>query len=251
MLSDQATETIGTFSSGDQPACPVCGNLRSYALADGRMKCAVCRRVYTPTPRLSRLTDEQLSGLAKNFWALSSTAETAAVLGLNIKTVQRHFQLIRHELAAISGQEAVAQCGTASIAGNLFQQFGHRGACGALARPIAALAATAATVRILMVDDDRRTAENAPLLPSGWLYGRDPDSLVKCQLDRIHIAAAADELSLLMPFWQFVKRGLGRYQGGFRHNFPLYLREMEFRYNRRSDPGAADTCMQLLKKSLQ
>lgn len=251
MLSDQATETIGTFSSGDQPACPVCGNTRSYALADGRMKCAVCRRVYTPTPRLSRLTDEQLTGLANSFWSLSSTAETAATLGLNIKTVQRYFQLIRHELAAISEQEAGAQCGTASIAANLFQQFGYRGSCGVLALPIAALVATAATVRILMVSEDHRTTEQALTMPSGWLYGRDPDSLAKCQLDRIHVTAAADELSLLMPFWQFVKRGLGRYQGGFRHNFPLYLREMEFRYNRRSDPSAADTCMQLLKKSLQ
>jgi len=37
-------------------------------------------------------------------------------------------------------------------------------------------------------------------------------------------------------FWSFAKHGLYNYRGVSKSNFPLYLKEMEFRYNHRHEP---------------
>lgn len=252
MLSYQHAETIRTFSQPSGTDCPYCGNSRSYNLADGRLKCSACRRVFTPTPRASRLSDTQLEGLAKRFWGMCSTAETAAELGLNVKTVQRYFNFIRQAIDQVSSSEAVQNFGGGVIPSLLFSNRPDRLKFGPMAQPLAALIANSSKISILFATAQSGQQDTASFAEvSGWLYARDPESLAKCQLDRIHcLSEDADSISLVMPFWQFAKQALNRYQGGFRHKFPLYLREMEFRYNNRSNSSAETICMKLLQESL-
>ena len=41
-------------------------------------------------------------------------------------------------------------------------------------------------------------------------------------------------------FWGFAKRRLKMYHGGWKKNFRLFLKEMEFRFNHRNDPDIID-----------
>ena len=37
------------------------------------------------------------------------------------------------------------------------------------------------------------------------------------------------------------------YHGGFKRNFPLFMREMEFRFNHRNDPEVVEYLFKLVK----
>jgi transposase-like protein len=81
----------------------------------------------------------------------------------------------------------------------------------------------------------------------GWLFAQDDESLQRLNLDRIHCQSRdSDSIALATPFWRFIKQGLIHYQGGFRHHFFQYLREMEFRYNDRQKQRGPDICLHVL-----
>ena len=48
-------------------------------------------------------------------------------------------------------------------------------------------------------------------------------------------------------FWVFAKRRLKMYQCGFKRNFLMFMREMEFRFNHRDDPDIVAYLFKLLK----
>ena len=50
-------------------------------------------------------------------------------------------------------------------------------------------------------------------------------------------------------FWGFAKRRLKMYHGGFKKNFPFFIREMEFRFNHRDDKYVIDYFFNLIKFS--
>jgi transposase len=252
MLSYQQPENIRTISDPPHPACPSCGTEKGYALADGRVKCAACRKVFTPVYKTCRLDREQMATLTKSFWEMRSATETAEQLDLNIKTVQRYFHQLRTNIELHCTQLTVKQYGSATISESIFKEQQSRARLGPTAKPMAAIMVTATTVAILPLGP----ASPGPVnnfydqQPNGWLYAKDNESLQRSQIDHIHcLASETDYISLILPFWQYAKNGLNRYQGGFRHHFPLFLREMEFRYNNRNNPHGAKLCLDLLTDS--
>ena len=48
-------------------------------------------------------------------------------------------------------------------------------------------------------------------------------------------------------YWGFAKRRLQMYHGDFKRNFPLFMREMEFRFNQRNAPEIVEYLFMLLK----
>lgn len=251
MLSYQQPENIRTISDTPNPACPSCGTEKGYALADGRVKCAACRKVFTPVYKTGRLDQEQLSTLAACFWEMRSATETAEQLDLNIKTVQRYFHQLRTNIEQHCTQLTVKQYGIRSISESVFQKQQSRAQLGSTVKPMAAIMVSPAAVAILALHPSSADPENkADEQPNGWLYAKDQESLKRSQIDHIHcLASETDYISLILPFWQYAKNGLNRYQGGFRHHFPLFLREMEFRYNNRNNPNGAKLCLDLLTDS--
>lgn len=237
-----------TVSATTAPHCPFCGKGKTYLLEDGRVKCAQCAHKFTPMPRHSHLPKETIRIIARRFWEMTPTTSVAAELNLNIKTVQRYFLRAREGMARCCEESAIVHFGYDRAALSLFESDGSKAVCGSQAMPICALAVSAETISLLFADDN----SNPDLLPaaqgiSGWLYGRTQESIERHLLDQIHLTLHHDQTSELPRlFWQFAKKGLARYQGGFRHNFPLFLREMEFRFKVRQRPDAADLCCQLL-----
>ncbi len=226
-------------------ACPTCSTTRLYQLADGRMKCAICRRVFSIADhRHTRLSQQTRDELAKAFWEMSGTADTAARLELNIKTVQKYFSMLRENLANQSQRALFEQLGTEKLTPVWFEGFPQRSGCGNHARPLAAIVRTDGGISLLQVVDHTPEPSFSEQLILGWLYAQDEESKQRLNLDKIHCQTRdSDSIVLTAPFWRFVKQGLVHYQGGFRHNFFQYLREMEFRYNDRENLCGPELCL--------
>jgi len=237
-----------TVSASTVPHCPFCGKSKTYLLEDGRIKCAQCSHKFTPMPRHSHLPEATIRVIAKHFWEMTTTTSVAAELNLNIKTVQRYFLRAREGMARCCEESAIAHFGYDRAPLSLFEQDGSRPDCGNQAQPICAIAVSSETLSLLFGDSNCNQNDlSSPDAIAGWLYGRTQESLDRHLVDQMHLYLHEGRLAdLPRQFWQFAKKGLARYQGGFRHNFPLFLREMEFRFKVRQRPDAADLCTQLL-----
>lgn len=212
------------------------------------MKCAQCAHKFTPIPRHSNLPEGTIRVIAQRFWEMTPTTAVSAELQLNIKTVQRYFLRAREGMARCCEHSAITHFGSDRIDFSCFDNDPSRPECGSQALPICAVAVSHDTLSLLFGDQrDDTSCLNAPDDVDGWLYGRNQESIERHLLDQMHLALHTDHRSELpRQFWQFAKKGLARYQGGFRHNFPLFLREMEFRFKVRERPDAANLCTQLL-----
>ena len=228
--------------------CPFCGKGKTYRLEDGRVKCAQCAHKFTPLPRHSHLPEATIRVIAQRFWEMTPTTTVSAELALNIKTVQRYFLRAREGMARCCEHSAIAHFGSDRISLRCFERAPSRPACGIQAQPICAIAVSADSLSLLFGDDSNSTSclHHADDI-AGWLYGRNQESIERHLLDQMHLVLHSNHMSELpRQFWQFAKKGLARYQGGFRHNFPLFMREMEFRFKVRQRPDAANLCTQLL-----
>lgn len=55
-----------------------------------------------------------------------------------------------------------------------------------------------------------------------------------------------EHIANIESFWREIKPKIGRYRGGFRHNFPLHLKEQEFRWNHRHEKSLLPLLTQIL-----
>ncbi len=226
--------------------CPTCNSNRLYHLADSRCKCAVCRRVFTPSAQKeSKIPSETREQLAIFFWEMRGASEASEKLNLNIKTVQKYFSIMRENLAKTNRVNLKTIYGVETFPADLFKNYTER--TGKSSIPLAAIATNQGFVNFLRCTENSSPSMVSSETAIGWLYASDQDALNHHQLDRFHcMPRDSDSMALTAPFWLFVKQGLIRYQGGFRHHFFLFLQEMEFRYNDRQIQRGLDICMQLL-----
>ncbi len=216
---------IGSSRPGEvERRCPRCGGTNFYGLADGRLKCQACRARFTPHKRPEHLERQIRTELTSLFWRMVPATRAAVRVGLNRKTVQRHYRLLRQGLAALA--ESLGQTPGADwrVAGYFYgrwpaQAKGIRGDI-----PLFGLARRSGLVLVMVV-------------PAQQDYrGLEIDS-VHC----VATAGRADDRETAEAFWSFSRSRLGRYQGGWKVNFPLFLHEMAFRFNCRAriDPPEA------------
>lgn len=229
-------------------SCPTCSTTRLYHLADGRYKCSLCRRVFSAVDnRHIKLTQGVREGLARAFWQMQGTTDTAFDLHLNIKTVQKYFGLMRENLARLSQQTVLQQIGSEQVPASWFNRFVQRSSCCQTAQPLAAIIKTESGLHLVQAMPVAAQPRFTEEIVIGWLYSQDEESRQRINLDRIHCQAQdSSSITLTAPFWRFIKQGLIHYQGGFRHNFMQYLREMEFRYNDRQIQCGPEICLHLL-----
>jgi hypothetical protein len=94
----RAEKMLEQQGSSPHVSCPACHFRGSYRLADGRRKCRRCGKKYSPRVRRSHLAPLALKQLALSFWLTVPAATAAVQLGLNVKTVRRHYALMRRGL---------------------------------------------------------------------------------------------------------------------------------------------------------
>lgn len=241
----QMNQTLQPSVRHSTVACPICSTTRLYHLADGRLKCSLCRRVFSEVDnRHARLTLDTRERLALAFWQMRGTTDTAYDLHLNIKTVQKYFGLLRDNLAKQSQQSVQQQLGAEQVPVSWFDRFPQRSSCVQTAQPLAAVVRAETGLHFLQAAPVAVQPRFTEEIVIGWLYSQDEESRQRINLDRIHCQSRdSNSFTLTTPFWRYVKQGLVHYQGGFRHNFMQYLREMEFRYNDRQTQCGPETCL--------
>ncbi len=233
-----------------------------YRLGDGRRQCKKCRKKFTARKKTCRLPGSTLREIARLFWLMVPAARVARDLGINRKTVMRYYSIIRAGIASDREKEIGQLAGEVEVDeayfGGVRKGKRGRGAGGKI--PIFGLLKRNGEVRVVFPERlDRKTlhgAIKAHVRPQSWVYTDSYRVYDRLDLEgfkhaRIcHDEAFADKkihINGIESFWGFAKRRLKMYHGGFKKNFPLFIREMEFEFNHRNDENVIHYFVKLLK----
>lgn len=253
----------GPTSHGRLPAarCPRCETRGAYALATGRWRCGACGYTFGLLTRTwldaCRLPAQTWLWTIKLF-ELELVAQQAGVqLGLSYPTILRAFTTIRRALLATAEP-------------TLFQQeveadesyFGprksarHRGkkrGRGAPAKiPVFGILERHGRVQVTVVPDcsaESLLRETLRTVKRGSLVYTDQwagyDTLTFCGYRHLRIdhhkqfsrpsTSGKVHINGLEGFWSYAKGKLLKHHGVSPQKFPLYLYEMQFRYNHRHE----------------
>jgi transposase len=212
---------ISPRSRQEEPRCPRCGGTGFYCLADGRLKCRTCRARFTPDKHPGHLDPQLRAELTSLFWRMVPATRAAVRVGLNRKTVQRHYYLLRQGLAAISDDNRHTTGADWRVAGyfygRLLGEEDDQGISGDV--PLFGLARREALVMVIIMPGERD------------YRGLKTDSVHYVGTSGRTADGRDEGLDLAEAFWSFSRPRLGHYQGGWKANLPLFLHEMAFRFN--------------------
>jgi transposase len=211
-------------------ACVYCSG-RLYALGEGMVKCARCRRKFSPR------RVEKIQGLAAAFANDETAAEAAERLGFSYVSVHRLFSTFRQLCARISEEQYEAlrdrPCEyeeyfylerskrakkNAVFDAHNFLTFDYEGHLYTIVMP------SLTQYRQQFIDDDLEAVYAAEF------------TRFKRQSRLIRISKRHNSI---VRFWEYFEQNILRYKGVGRENFPLYLKEMEFKFNHTLDERTA------------
>lgn len=181
-------------------------------------------------------------------------------LGLNRKTIQRYYLILRLRIMRERERSFRELFGEISLDTAHFDGFIVGGPGNSLhdRSPVFGIIRRGGEAWVVLPgkagDNGRMPAAGEKrIVPDCWVYARDLGAYETKDIDRFLCASASGRgRQVSCPwhgndredFWLFAKHRLKKYCGGFKRNFPLFIREMEFRYNHRDD---ADAVVYLLK----
>ncbi len=234
--------------------CPRCGTRKLYRLADGRRRCSSCRYTFHDFSgrwiNRGSLSAQQWVRLLKLFELEVSTRKIATQLGVSYRTAYKAVTTTRLAiLSRVKDGQALLR-GEIELDEAYFggKRKGKRGRGAAGKVPVFGILerqgrvvvevvpnVTAATLLDLTVKKVRR----------GSIVYTDRyqayDSLMFCgyrhlKVDKTkYFAKGRVYINGLEGFWSFAKERLMKHHGISPARFPLYLKELEFRYNHRRD----------------
>ncbi|MEL7641537.1 MAG: IS1595 family transposase [Solidesulfovibrio sp.] len=239
-----------------RPVCPRCAAQKVYALAEGRVRCAVCRYTFHSLSGrfagLAGLTPRQWLRLLELFAAKETSHAMAAALSVAYNTAYKAATIVR--LAILAGSFD----GLAILRGRLGRELGFS---GKTLRPVPADAplADVPVFGILERGDmvfvdylPDMTPEDMlhfnlhfslPLSRLGAIVYSDRyqsyQTLVTCGSEVLsrRFVEVAGRIPAVEPrqegFWAYARERLVRFHGVTARKFPLYLKELEFRHNQR------------------
>jgi transposase len=235
--------------------CPDCGYRQFYKLSDGRRQCIRCRKKFTPRDRKPRLPKETIKEIVRLFWLMVPAARVAQNLGVNPKTVLRYYHLIRENIAQKREQELAQLAGEIEVDESYFGgvRKGKRGRGAAGKVPVFGLLKRNGEVRVVFPKRvDKKSLQGAikeHVKPQSWVYSDSYRAYDRLHLEGFHhvrishsegFATGKAHINGIENFWGFAKRRLKMYHGGYKKNLPLFIREMEFRFNHRKDNNVID-----------
>lgn len=227
--------------------CAICGSFKINRTARGYVKCRQCGR----SKSLARLRKELT--IIKGFYQQVPAYRLAADLGLDIKVVTRVYQRLRQvifHLAELEGAEGKLsgeiELDEAYFGGRRKGKRG-RGAAGKSIgfgllerdRRIYTKVVENVTADTLMDHIRRRTRKGSVYYTDAFRgyqslrrYGKHHTvSHRKNLVD----PRTKNHINGIEGFWSYAKHILYHYRGVSRYYFPLYLKEIEFRFNHRGD----------------
>jgi transposase len=234
--------------------CPRCGHDKAYVLAEGRRRCAGCRYTFHAlTGRfagMAGLSVRQWLRLIKLFAAEETAHAMAAALAVAYNTAYKAATVVRLALLAASLD------GLAILGSRLGPELGFTGKAlhpKSLDAPLGSVPVFGILERegVVFVDylPDMTPADllhynnnfSLPLSRLGSIVYSDRyqryATLVACGSDLLsgRFVEVTDRKPAVDPqqsgFWPYARERLVRFHGVTARKFPLYLKELEFRYN--------------------
>jgi len=242
--------------------CPDCGYRHTYKLSDGRRQCKRCRKKFTAHSRKPRLRQSVIKEIARLFWLNVPAARVARDLGVNRNTVLSYYRRIRERLAENRERELEQLAGEVEVDESYFggKRKGKRGRGAGGKVPVFGLLKRQGEVRVVFPEHvDRPTLEGAIKVhvePQSWVYSDGLNVYDRLSIHGFHhvrinhsesFGEGKAHINGIENFWGFAKRRLKMYHGGYKKNFQLFIREMEFRFNHRNDEKAVELLYQLIK----
>ena len=225
--------------------CPRCRARKLYKLADGRRRCPRCGYTFHDFSGRwigrSRLSCVQWLSILKLFELEVSVRKTASQLGIAYNTAYKAFQTIRYAILAHTND------GPELLGGEIELDEAYcRGAAAKI--PVFGILERQGRVRVTVVRDvSAETLLNMTLktVRRGSIVYTDKfrsyDSLMFCGYRHLKVdhqkrfASGKVYINGLEGFWSWAKERLIKHHGVSKENFPLYLKELEFRYNHRQE----------------
>ena len=234
--------------------CPRCNHRKLYKLASGRRRCTRCKYTFHDFScrwiNRSNLNCIQWLSLIKLFELELSVRKMAEQMSLAYNTIYRAVRTIRWAILAHAQDAADLMDGEIEIDECYFggRRKGQRGRGAAGKVPVFGILERKGTVRVTVVPDVTaqtligltvKTVRRGSIVYTDKF--RSYDSLMFCGYRHLKIdhgkrfATGKVYINGLEGFWSWAKERFIKYHGVSKDNFPLYLKELEFRYNHRHD----------------
>jgi transposase len=245
---------LGKCFKNHQRFCPRCRQRKLYHLADGRYRCSRCEYSFHDFSgrwiNSGRLSAVQWLWIIKLFELEVSVRKMALQLGLSYRSLYAAVSAIR--LAILSHAEDAKSLlgGEIELDEAYFggRRKGNRGRGAAGKVPVFGILERDGQVHVSVVPD----VSAATLLKltvkkvrRGSVVYTDRfgsyDSLMFCGYRHLKVdhqklfSSGRVYINGLEGFWSWAKERLMKHHGVSKHRFPLYLKELEFRYNHRAE----------------
>ncbi len=253
--------------------CPRCEGQKLYVLGTKeRFRCARCRYTFGPfTGRWLaqvRLTARQWLWVVKLFELEVSARKMAEQLSLSYPTALRAVTTLRRSLLAGTAEGQALLRGEVEADEAYFggKRKGKRGRGAAGKVPVFGILQRGGWVRVEAVRNvtaKTLVASTLKLVRRGSVLYTDRyqvyDALMFCGYRHLRVdhdrrfSRGKVHINGLEGFWAYAKERLIKHHGVSKERFPLYLKEMEFRYNHRHRdlfPLVVNQLTQLVSKPL-
>ncbi len=245
---------LGYCWKNHQRFCPHCRGRKLYKLGDGRRRCARCRYTFHDFTRrwinTGGLTPGQWLRIIKLFELELSTRKIATQLGLAYNTAYKAVHTIRRAILAHSQDFQSLLGGEVELDESYFggRRKGRRGRGAAGKVPVFGILERNGHVQVEVVPNVKaETVLNLTIkkVRRGSIVYTDKfkiyDALMFCGYRHLkvdhgkHFSQGRVYINGLEGFWSWAKERLIKHHGVAPRTFPLYLKELEFRYNNRKN----------------
>ena len=223
--------------------CVYCGGYGMYRLADKRVKCKKCKRVYS-VKKLKRDLD-----VLHYFCLELSARKTADDLGLSYNTVSKRYKFFREQIADYSDNISERFKGEIELDETYFggKRKGKRGR-GAYNKAIVfgimerdgkvyTKVVPDVSAQTLMSEIEAKTEKGSVFYTDCFKSYKSLKQYGKhLKINKQYaFVAGRNHINGLEGFWSYAKERFHKYHGINKDNYPLYLKEMEFRHNHRNE----------------
>ena len=244
---------LGKCLKNHQRFCPRCRCRKLYKLREGRYRCSRCQYTFQDFSgrwiNRGRFSAVQWLSLIKLFELEVSVRKMSLQLGLSYRAVYGAVNTIRMAILSHAEDAPSLLDGEIEIDEAYFggRRKGKRGRAAAGKVPVFGILERDGRVHVSVVPD----VSAATLLKltvkkvrRGSIVYTDKfhsyDSLMFCGYRHLEVdhqkyfSSGRVYINGLEGFWSWAKERLIKYHGVSRSHFPLYLKELEFRYNNRN-----------------
>ena len=232
--------------------CPRCKHQKLYKLSSGRRRCANCKYTFHDFSgrwiNHGRLSCIHWLSIIKLFELELSVRKMAEQMGLAYNTVYQAVHTIRRSILAHADDASAILGGEIELDECYFggRHKGNRGRGAAGKVPVFGILERNGKVQVSVVPNVTahtligltvKTVRRGSIIYTDKF--RSYDSLMFCGYRHLKIdhgkryASGKVYINGLEGFWSWAKERLIKHHGVSKENFPLYLKELEFRYNHR------------------